>query len=265
MKLSIIIVHYNAPEDLKACLRSVQTAGKDLDCEIIVVDNASKSPPDAAEVPPKISWIFNKANVGLGAAINQGVAQSRGEVLIFLNQDAELLPDSLKNLQAFFAGEKTELLGPVGGRLLFPSGGIQPSCGPFPNLVNLIWRKLLPPIRRKYYLFRADGGPEQVDWVTGAFLALRRPVFQELGGFDAGFFLYYEDADLCLRAREKGYPAYYLPGAVAYHHHPHAVRAEPDPGLQRIIQASRLLYFKKHRPSWELWTLQKLQRFEKLL
>jgi hypothetical protein len=258
MRLSIIIVHHNAPEYLKSCLRSIQKAGTGLSVETIVVDNASQELEALVKEHPEVTWLRNQTNVGLATAVNQGAAATKGEILVFLNPDAELLPDALQELHAFFSGQPARRLGPVGGKLLFSDNSTQPSCGPFPCLLGMLWRRLLPPTRRKYYLRLPDRGACPVDWVTGAFLALRRSVFEELGGFDSGFFLYYEDVDLCIRARQKGYPACYLPAARAYHHHPHAARATPDPRLQRIIQDSRLLYFRKHRPTWEYRALEQV-------
>jgi len=213
MRLSIIIVHHDAPEYLMACLRSVEKAGAGLSLETIVVDNASRNVDSLVKEHPGVAWIRNQANVGLGSAINKGASQSRGEILIFLNPDAELLPDSLRKLHDYFSERAAERLGPVGGKLLFSDGKAQPSCGPFPCLLGMLWRYLLPPTQRKYYLRLPERGACPVDWVTGAFLAVRRSVFDELGGFDRNFFLYYEDVDLCIRARYKGYPARFLPEA----------------------------------------------------
>jgi GT2 family glycosyltransferase len=260
MQISTIIVHHNAHVYLKACLRSIAKSAAGLAHETIVVDNASEDMTALTQEYPQTLWLLNKHNAGWGAANNQAAAESRGEILVFLNPDAELMPDTLQKLHYFFSKRTAERLGPVGGKLLFSNGEMQPSCGPFPCLFGMLWRRLLPTTRRKYYFRLPSRGACRVDWATGAFMAVRRSVFEELGGFDSDFFLYYEDTDLCVRASQKGYPAYYWPEAVAYHHQPHAVRANPDPGLRRIIQASRLLYFRKHRPPWETWTLEKLQR-----
>jgi len=263
MRLSLIVVHHNAHEYLRACLRSVQKAGAELLTETIVVDNASQGMAALPEEHPEAVWLFNKENLGWGAAINQGAAKSHGEVLVFLNPDAELLPDALQKLQDFFTHRKDERLGPVGGKLLFSDGTVQPSCGPFPDLFSMLWRRLfLPPIRRKNYFRLPEKEACPVDWVSGAFMAVRRAVFEEMGGFDKDFFLYYEDVDLCMRAARKGYTARYLPEARAFHHHPHAARTAPDPRLQRIIQDSRGRYFRKHRPAWESWALSGLHYME---
>lgn len=256
MRLSLVIVHHDAPECLKACLDSIARTASDLAPEVIVVDNASARAPDGIESPPGTVWIRNGDNRGFGAAVNQGAARSGGAVLVALNADIEFHPGALQALHGFFRDNAAERLGPVGGRLLFPDGRPQPSSGPFPTLAGLLWRRLLPPVSRKYYL--REPGPGPVDWVTGAFLAVRRPVFEELGGFDEGFFLYYEDVDLCLRARERGYPAHFRPEAAACHRHPLAARAAPGPELRRVIRESRLRYFRKHRPSWESRLLERL-------
>ena len=262
MRLSIIVVHHDAPEDLKVCLRSVEKAAEGLSFETIVVDNASENAGSLQAQFPAVTWLQNDTNVGFGSAINQGAAESGGDILVVLNADVELLPDSLRSLDRFFAEKEGLSAGTVGGKLLFPDGRIQPSCGPFPTLFGLLWRRALPPVKRKYYL-RSPDSAAPVDWVTGAFFAVRHSVLREIGGFDPGFFLYYEDADFCLRARLMGHPTYFLPAAAAYHRHPYAVRAKPDPQLKKIIQTSRLLYFAKHRPAWEVWALKGLQLLER--
>jgi GT2 family glycosyltransferase len=232
---------------------------------VIVVDNASKDLDPLPKEFPQVRWVRNEKNLGWGAANNQGMRLSQGKVLVLLNPDIELFSSSLTILWKFFLNSQIspKQLGPVGGKLLFPNGDAQPSCGPFPHLLNLLWRLILPPVRRRYYLRLPQQAPLPVDWVTGAFMAIQREVLQNLGGFDTDFFLYYEDVDLCLRAKKEGLITYYVPTALAYHHNPHAIRHNSNTELQRIIQDSRVLYFKKHRPGWEAWVLEKLNKTER--
>ena len=185
MRLSLVIVHHDAPECLKACLDSIARTASDLAPEVIVVDNASARAPEGIESPPGTVWIRNGDNRGFGAAVNQGAARGGGDVLVALNADIEFQPGALQALFGFFRENAAERLGPVGGRLLFPDGSAQPSCGPFPTLAGLLWRRLLPPVSRKYYLREPVPGP--VDWVTAAVLALRRPGVDELGGSARAF------------------------------------------------------------------------------
>ncbi|MBI4377390.1 MAG: glycosyltransferase family 2 protein [Elusimicrobia bacterium] len=260
--LSVIVVNHNSGEMLGRCLSSVALAAEWLDCETIVVDNASS---DLDDMPKRFGWarwMRNAENAGWARANNQGARASTAEIIVFLNPDAELRPGSLVALWRFFQNHRSPL-GPVGGKLLFSDGGIQPSCGPFPHLGNLLWRLTLSPTLRRYHLLMPER-TAPVDWVTGAFMALRRDVWERLGGLDEGFFLYYEDVDLCLRAARLGYRSYYLPVAEAYHHQPHALRKGRDASLGRVIRQSRRRYFEKHRPSWENWVLSGLHKVESL-
>ena len=259
---SIVIVHYDASQYLGPCLRSVAHAAGDIPHEIIIVDNASPNGPPPPNGFRRARWIYNRKNVGWAAAINQGVQESSGEILLLLNPDTELLPSSLNAFLRFFEDRKSLRLGPVGGKLLFPNGDLQPSCGPFPHLGNLLWRLPLRPRVRRCYLSVSASAPMRAHWVSGAFMTIRRRAFDELGGMDAGFFLYYDDTDFCFRAQEAGLATYYLPEAAAYHHNPHCLRKNADSRLESIIQGSRLLYFKKHRPRWESWVLGQLQKWE---
>ncbi len=260
-ELSVIVVSYNSRPHLDRCLRSIPRTP---DVETIVVDNASEDPPGPGL--PADRLIRNDTNEGWANAVNRGAAASRGRRLLLLNPDAELVPGALDALRGFFARPPADL-GPVGGRLLFSDGRSQPSCGPFPTLATLVSRLPLASTRRPYYLWRdwAGAQPVPVDWVTGAFLAVERALFDELGGIDPDFFLYYDDVDFCLRARRLGRRAYYLPTAVAYHHHPLAGRAGRSAQLAEIIRRSRRRYFSKHRPGWEGRVLDGLAAAERLV
>ena len=140
IEFSVIIVHHDSNQYLRACLRSIAPAAGNLGFETIVVDNASVTLEDLPLQFPKTHWIKNQENLGWGKAVNQAFLHARGEILILLNPDAELMPKSLVLTRLFFAEKDRGDMGPVGGRLLFSNGEVQPSCGPFPHLANLLWR-----------------------------------------------------------------------------------------------------------------------------
>jgi N-acetylglucosaminyl-diphospho-decaprenol L-rhamnosyltransferase len=93
-----------------------------------------------------------------------------------------------------------------------------------------------------------------VDWVTGACLVFRRAAFEALGGFDPGYFLYYEEVDLLARARERGWRTCFEPALEVTHANPLAQRA-PDSRLVPVVRYSQMRWFRRHRPRWELWAL----------
>ncbi len=260
--LSIIVVNHNSGELLERCLSSIPAAAVSLDYEVIVVDNASSNLQDIdSNIVSSLRWIYNSDNLGWAKANNQGVRQSSADIIVLLNPDAELKAGALLPVWRFF--QSNVMAGPVGGKLLFSDGRTQASCGPFPNLGNLLLRLPLPPIMRRYYLTDPKR-LSRVDWVSGAFMALRRELWNKLQGLDERFFLYYEDVDLCFRAYREGHSAVYLPEAEAYHHAPHALRKDADRRLSLIIQESRMQYFKKNRPGWEAQALSCLHKIENL-
>src|SRR5262249_15533103 len=114
-------------------------------------------------------------------------------------------------------------------------------------------RMLLPRRRRKYHLVAPDAGAH-VDWATGCCLLVRRRLLDELGGLDPDFFLYYEDVDLCRRARRAGWDVRHEPAPEVVHHT--RLRARRGPPLLRLLTRHALLtYAAKHWPRWQGWLL----------
>ena len=145
--------------------------------------------------------ISNEANRGFSHAVNQAAAAAQGKTLVAVNQDLHLQPGALKAVHEFLALRDVV----VGGALSYQDGAEQPSCGPFPTLAGTLWRLLLPRRMRKYELMRARCQETRTAaWVTGAFMGFRRTLFDRIGGFDEGYFMYYEDVDFCMRARHAG-------------------------------------------------------------
>jgi GT2 family glycosyltransferase len=127
-------------------------------------------------------------------------------------------------------------------------------------LVSSLARLLLPRPWRKYYL-RSASACRPVDWVTGCCLLVRRTCWENLGGLDGDFFLYYEDVDLCRRARERGWTVWHEPGLTATHHHPLHARAVPA-HLRLVTRHALLTYAQKHWPRWQTQILAGIIRVE---
>jgi GT2 family glycosyltransferase len=222
----IVIVTYFSEAEIGPCLDAVLGAGAD----VVVVDNASRD-GTAAEVERRgVRLIANRVNVGFAAAVNQGVTVLKSSYLLLLNPDA-VLQGGLERLR-----EACDLPGAAaaGGRLVGPNGqlqlGFMVRALPTPAalilealLLNRIWPN--NPVNRRYRALGLDYTKRAaVEQPAGAFLMIRRDVWEQLGGFDEGFRpLWFEDVDYCRRAMDRGYILYYEPAAVALHTGGHSI------------------------------------------
>ncbi len=243
--LSIIIVSFNTKKLLDDCLNSIFQSLKDTQIryEVIVVDNNSTDGSlDLIERKyAKVKLVKNKQNLGFGAANNQGVAVAAGETILLLNSDIRVINRSIELLYEKFMREKEEMI--VGGKLFNFTGTPQPSCGPAYTLPNII----LALFFKGDYLNLTRYSPnkdQQVDWIMGACMMLRKATFTTLGGFDTGIFMYMEEIDLLYRAKKQGIK-------VKYFHEPrfyHAGAGSSGGQTHPIVNVFRgLLYFyKKH-------------------
>jgi GT2 family glycosyltransferase len=211
VRASIIIIVYNGIAYLERCLTSLRQAiGSG--GEIILVDNASTdgSADFVQHRYPDVILIRNEVNRGFAAACNQGARRASGQYLVFLNQDTQVLSGWLSGLINALEGNGTVAL--ATSKLLLMS---QPdkinACGQDIHYTGLNFSR--------GFLCPADqfSRPETVGAVAGASFAIRRELWERLGGFDEELFMYYEETDLCWRARLAGYQCLYVPTSVVYH------------------------------------------------
>ena len=220
--ISIVIVSFNVQTTIEDCLSSIITSDKRKVFEAICIDNLSidQTTQIISKKFPQVRLIKNKKNIGFAAAVNQGAGIAKGECLLFLNPDTIVKPDCIKNMVNFLKEKKDA--GVVGCRILNPNGSLQPSCGTFPTIINIILDRI--PILNKLFkteLIRQEGYYEKEqspDWTSGAFFMVRRDIFLSLGGFDEKYFLYVEDVDFSYRAKKAGYKIYYNPKAEIIHY-----------------------------------------------
>jgi GT2 family glycosyltransferase len=248
--LSIVIVNWNVRELLRACLRSLDP---NLHAEVIVVDNASSD--GSVEMVrgefPTVRLIANGRNLGYGAAINQAVSQCTGDYLLILNPDTEVRPGAVHRLVEFIYERPRAAC--VGPHLVNPDGSTQSSRRSFPGLWTAFvestilqrWFGGLGALRRFYRSAQPDDVPQQVDWLVGACLLLRRAALDEVGGFDERFFMYSEEMDLCYRLRQAGYEIWFVPRAEVMHHE--AASSSQDLFRRNVnFHESRYRFFRKH-------------------
>ncbi len=242
--LSIILVNFNDGAHLPECLSSIDEKAGGFDREIIVVDNASSdgSASLVAERFPRVRLIRNAKNEGFGRANNRAARESRGEFILFMNTDVILHPGTLELLmEEMRAHPDTGVVGPA---LLTPAGSFQASFGGRTSFFAEFAKKgLLNRLRTR--ALRKDRLRREVRWVSGAFLLARRKAFLESGGFDEGFFLYFEDIDLCERILDKGFRVIFLPAAISLHHGGAVTSARP---LRSRVEyrKSQLRFYRKY-------------------
>jgi GT2 family glycosyltransferase len=181
----------------------------------------------------------NKENKGFGFACNQGAMLGSSEHLLFLNPDVRLFEDSLSGSVAFMQTSPGDKIGILGIQLIDQHGNIQRNVARFPSTASLfyqmlgldrIWPGRFPP---HFMTEWTHLDSRVVDQVPGAFMLIRRSLFENLNGFDQQFFMYYEDLDLAFRARKAGWVSYYLTSVRAFHH---------GGGTTDQVKASRLFY-----------------------
>jgi GT2 family glycosyltransferase len=198
------------------CLESL---GPQVD-ELVLVANPGGSPSS-----PGARVIENEQTLGFGANINRGVAATRAPFVVTSNPDIEATPRLIAALREF--ADAHPRAGIIGPQLRYPNGHWQPSRRSFPTVRGTIVRRtplrlLLHPERRQRHHYLLDERPTEPapsDWFLGAFLFLRRQTLEELAGFDEGYHLYGDDIDLAYRAAQAGWERWYVPDAVAIHHH----------------------------------------------
>ncbi len=212
MSFTIVTVIHDSAAELSRLLSSI-AQHLDPAPQLIVVDSGSTDDGLSLAAAVGAQTIALDSNPGFGAANNAGLAHAAHDVSVLLNPDVELLDDSLARLAAD-AGRRDVLLAP---RLLNRDGSIQRSAWPVPGRLSGLAQTLVPgPLRRE-----SEG---EVGWVLGAAIAARTALLADLGPFDPDAFLFYEDLELCLHARERGVPVVLEPSVRVIHSGGHATR-----------------------------------------
>ncbi|MGQ0434283.1 MAG: glycosyltransferase family 2 protein [Microthrixaceae bacterium] len=244
-RLSIVIVNWNGEDLLPGCLEPLESAGFD----VIVVDNGSTD-GSLALLRSRYSWVrvvANTDNRGFAVANNQGIADADGEYVLLLNNDTVPNVVALETVVAFL--DEHPDVGVAGPSVADPDGSPQPSCGPGPSLgtellARTMLHRLLPGIRA-----RAPSRTQRVDWVTGAVLFVRRALARDVGGLDEGMFMFYEDLDLCARARERGFEVWFVATPPIVHIGGASRRKVEAESLVHSYR-STARFFARHGPAW---------------
>jgi len=225
MDLSVIIVNFNTKKLTLQCLTSVFKYTKELDFEVIVVDNNSKDGSvEAIENNfPQIKLIKNKTNYGFAKANNQGISKARGKYILLLNSDTYLFDNSLKKLVK--VANKIKKFGMIAPLILNQDKTIQQSVGFFPNLPQIfLWMSFIDDLPFGKYLkpYHMDHDSfyksrQEIDWITGAAIFIAKDTINKEGKLDEGIFMYGEDVEWCYRIKQSGKKNYLIPDSKLVH------------------------------------------------
>lgn len=226
LTLSVIIVNYNVKYFLEQCLHSVLRAAEEVETEIIVIDNHSTDESLPYLVPkfPQVKFLKNHSNSGFGKACNRGLAEAKGEYILFLNPDTIVAEDSFTTCLRFFQTHPD--CGALGVKMIDGSGAfLKESKRAFPSPLTSLFKlfgfaRLFPhsPLFSRYHLGHLNKEQNhEVDVLAGAYLLVRHEVLKEVGSFDEAFFMYGEDVDLSYRIQKAGYKNYYLAETTIIH------------------------------------------------
>jgi N-acetylglucosaminyl-diphospho-decaprenol L-rhamnosyltransferase len=252
--ISVVIVNYRSYAELDACLASLACHPAS-DVEVIVVDHASS---DAELTRIRASYpSFIAAptpdNRGFSAGVNAGARLATGRHLLILNPDTQVMPGALEAMVGYLDAHPETAV--VGARVENRGGTVQRSARRFPTMLtglagrSSLFTRLWPgnPLSRRDVLADAHTtAPVEVDWVAGSCMAVRSEAFEQVGGMDERYFLYWEDADLCKRLREAGWRTVYLPSAVIVHGVGRSRRHARSLSV-RAFHRSAYRYFARHR------------------
>lgn len=259
--IAVIIVNWNAREDLRACLTSLYADPKpQVTCDVWVVDNASgdgSAAMVAAEFP-EVQLRANTENLGFSKANNQAIQDSDSRYVFLLNSDAAIHSGALDTLAAYADSHPNAAI--LGPKVLNPDGTLQFSCRRFPSLGAGFFRntylgRLFPNNRfaADYLMTSFDHASDlAVDWVSGCAMLLRRTAIDQIGALDERFYMYCEDVDICQRAWDANMEVVYVPEAVVTH----AIGRSSDKNADKMIREFHRSWYeydlKRHPKSSEV-------------
>lgn len=242
IRLSIIIVSFNARADLVNCLLSLRKNPPAATHEILVVDNASTDGSvEAALKIPGVRVVTLERNRGFAAANNAGIREGRGDLLLLLNSDTLVPPGALDSLMARL--EATPEAAIAGPRLVDGDGHPELSFGRMISPLNE-WRQKR---RTPAWIAAATGREQFVDWVSGACLLVHRADAERAGLLDERFFLYTEDVDFCHAVRKLGRKVLFTPVSTITHLRGRSRASQPE-ASRRAYRQSHLAFYQKHYP-----------------
>lgn len=244
-RVSVVVVNFNGGATLMSSLARLAAVRSEWH-ELIVADNGSTdgSLRLVDTEFPEAQILRLGANLGFGTANNRAAAQAEGDYLLLMNSDAWPLPGCIEQLGSTLDHQPE--VGLVCPRLSYPDGEPQFHWAPMTSVLG----EAIQTVRNRFEFRTWVHHPwRDRGWFTAACVMLRKQAFEQVGGFDEGFFLYFEDVDLCLRLRRAGWRLVDEPEVSAVH-----IKGGSQVGTSAASLHYRLgqaRYYRKHRPAWE--------------
>ncbi len=252
-RVTVVVVSHNSADVLGDCLASIELhAGGH---RAIVVDNASSDGAfELAQAASFVTAIRAEGNEGFSKANNRALRMVETEFALILNPDARLTSSTIPQLLA--AADRHPEAAALGPKTVYGDGRPQVSFGPdLSPLTESRQRKLVRGVKtgdpQALEAWRiATQEEHEVDWISGSCMLLRMSAARAIGLFDERYFLYEEDADLCLRLRKAGGKVRFVPQAVVLHELGTSM-AKASRRARDAYDESHRLYYRLHRPAWE--------------
>ncbi|HEV7189300.1 MAG TPA: glycosyltransferase family 2 protein [Blastococcus sp.] len=250
--LRVVAVTYSPGDVLEEFIESVATATT-RPVEIVLADNGSTdgSVEAAAAKYPNVTLLRTGGNIGYGPAANAGLAGHTSGYAVVANPDVRFEPGSIDELLAVAA--RWPRAATVGPAIRTPEGELYPSARDLPRLSTGIghalvgWAWPANPWTARYRRERETPRERPAGWLSGSCLLVDLEAFWSVGGFDPGYFMYFEDVDLAERLGRRGWLHVYAPSAVVVHEGGHATKREPH-RMQRVHHTSALRYLSTQYP-----------------
>ncbi len=246
MQLSIIIVNWNAGDYLPKCVQSLIKYIKNIEFEIIVIDNNSddESLKKAELAFSDITIVRNKENLGFARANNVGVQKARGNYVLLLNPDTEIIDDSIERLHSLFSSSgNIAAAGPV--LLNQQKKPTKEQGNRFPTLFSsfiqfFFLSKLgLPGV----FLEKNPLKPIKTDWICGACILIKKDIYLSIGGLSEKYFMYAEDMDFCYRLKQEGLSAMVFPSCRVIHYSKKSIEKQADQGIVKLQVKSLISFY----------------------
>jgi hypothetical protein len=263
-RLSIIIVTYNSASDIDNCLESLVEHPPAIDHEIVVVDNAST---DGTLAAIRARWggvrvIDARANLGFARANNLGIQQTFGSLILLLNPDTSVRGGAIDTLVTVLEARPDVAI--AGPRLVDGDGRAELSFGRMISPLAELRQKFLVQGSQRAgpvaaYVESMTRKEQEVDWVSGACMLVRRTDAELAGLMDERYFMYAEDVDFCAAVRGRGRKVLFAPSAEVVHRRGRS-RATASAPTERAYRRSQIAFYEKHHPRWAPW----LRRYLKI-
>jgi GT2 family glycosyltransferase/lipopolysaccharide/colanic/teichoic acid biosynthesis glycosyltransferase len=267
MDISVIIVNYNVKNLLENCINSVLISSRNYNTEIIIVDNNSFD-GSYEYISSKfcstknIKIIRSKINLGFAKANNLGINQASGKYLLILNPDTLLQENTIEKCINFY--DSDQKIGALSCKLILPNGKLDLACRrSFPSSPIALYRlvglsKLFSrsKIFGKYNLtFLDENSTYEVESICGAYMLIKKDLFDQLGGFDEDYFMYGEDLDLCYKIKKAGYKIYYYSGTSAIHYKGESTKKSSISYVNNFYGAMRIFVEKNLHKNYTLMNI----------